>query len=56
MTADRKQLRKGSPLRLVVFKDKPKYPMLMAILMEGQRDTDLRKAVSSEEHGRNVSH
>lgn len=34
VTADKKQLRNGSPLRLAVFRDKPKYPMLMAILSE----------------------
>lgn len=32
VVAERKQFMKGFPLRLDVFRDKPKYPMFMAIL------------------------
>jgi len=32
LRADKKQFMKGLPLRLEVFRDKPKYPMFIAIL------------------------
>lgn len=41
VVADRKQFMKGLPLRLEVFRDKPKYPMFIAILKRTMIENDV---------------